>query len=89
MTVRERVEQLKSDDFVVNHKALGNTQLLEDDWIRIYKSKTRGNVDGMLYSCNREDIDFIPNDILDLEFDYVDCWMIGGNLASDMVLIQK
>lgn len=87
MKVRYRLDQLKQDNYIIYHKALGNNALMEDsDWIRIYKSKGNGCIDQFVYATDIKFIDSIPEEILDMEYDYEDSWMLGGYLSLDMVI---
>lgn len=85
MTIREALPNVIHNGFT-HHKALGNNApLLSDDWIRVYKGENC-LIDEMIYSCDYKDIEYIPDNILDLEFDLQDNWLIGGNLSVDFVI---
>ena len=87
MIIKDRLEQLKQDKFMVIHKIYPEgIQLQEFDWIRIYKSKNRGCIDDMIYSLDVRDINSIPNDILLMDYDEENCWMIGGYLSLDLII---
>jgi len=89
MTVKDRLEKLKNDNYMIYHKALKDTKMLEDDWIRIYKSKNHGCIDEGIYSCDVKDIDKIPDNIMNMEYDHEDSWVIGGDLSLDLVIDIK
>jgi len=50
------------------------------------KSKSHGSIDEMIHSLEVKEIDSIPNEILELEFDKEDSWIVGGFLSLDLVL---
>jgi hypothetical protein len=58
----------------------------DNDWIRVYKSQGNGCIDQFVYANNLKFIDSIPEDILDMDYDYEDSWMLGGYLSLDMVI---
>lgn len=44
MIVKERIQELIKDNFYVDHKALGKTQMHENlDYVRIYDKAKKGN----------------------------------------------
>lgn len=86
MRVKERLDYLK-DNYIVIHKIYPQgIKMEESDWIRIYKSKSSGCIDEMIYSLDVKDIDSIPNDILELEFDKEETWFVGGDLSLDLII---
>ena len=88
MTVRERLNKLKNDSYMVIHKLFPKgVELLPSDWIRIYKSKNYSCIDEAIYTLNVKDIDSIPESILDIEFDEEITWFLGGDLSLDLTII--
>jgi hypothetical protein len=87
MKVKDRIKKLKQDNFNIIHKIYPEGVKMEEfDWIRIYKSKSHGSIDEMIHSLEVKEIDSIPNEILELEFDKEDSWIVGGFLSLDLVL---
>lgn len=87
MKVRYRLDQLKQDNYIIKHKIYPEgIKMADSDWIRIYKSKGNGCIDQFVYATDLKFIDNIPEEILDIEYDYEDRWMLGGYLSLDMVI---
>lgn len=88
MTIRDGLKEIVKDG-KTSHKALGNdVKILDSDWIRVYKG-THGCIHSMIYNCDYNDIDLIPNEILDIEYDEQTNWMVGGDLSLDFVVYEK
>jgi hypothetical protein len=88
MTIREGLPTVIHNGLTY-HKALGNnTELLADDWIRVYTGENC-TIKDLLFSCDYKDVDNIPNNILDIEYDDQANWLIGGNLAVDFIIYNK
>jgi hypothetical protein len=88
MTIREALPNVIQNGFTY-HKALGNNvEMLSDDWIRVYKGEDC-LIDEMLFSCDYEDINSMPDEILDKEFDIQSNWLIGGNLSVDFIIKRE
>ena len=88
--VREELNRIISGGGFVKHKALSEeTQMLPNDWIRIYKSKDHGCIDELIWTCDYQEYDKIPQEFLDMEFDHIDTWLVGGYLALDFVIDIK
>jgi hypothetical protein len=83
MTIQERIIQLKKDNMFIYTKALGNnTELFPNDWICIWNGR-RG--DGKLvYSLDVKDMDTIPDEIMQREFDFEEGWFIGSEVSLDL-----
>jgi hypothetical protein len=87
MRVKDRLEKLKQDNYMINHKALGdNAEMFDNDWIRIYKSYDGDCIDEMIYAVDVKDMEEIPESVLNMEYDYEGIWLIGGVLTLDMVV---
>lgn len=87
MKVRDRLQQLKKDNYIIKHKLFPEGINLEEyDWLRVYKSKGNGCIDEMIYGIDVKDIDDVPEDILNIEYDNEGSYFIGGTLTLDMVL---
>lgn len=86
MIIKERIQELIKDDFYVNHKALGVTQMQEKlDYIRIYdKSKKFSAIQIINISKNMiSDIDKkLANSCVIKE----EVWLIGGEIALDLYI---
>ena len=87
MTIREALPSVIQNGLTY-HRALGNNvELFPDDWIRVYKGKS-GLINKMIYSCDYKDINSIPDEIMNLEFDSQSNWMVGGNLSVDFIITR-
>ena len=85
MTIRDMLPKVIHNRMTY-HEALGNNvELLPDDRIRVYKGDN-GVIHKMIYTCDYKDIALIPDEVLDLEFDIQDNWLIGGTLSIDFII---
>lgn len=87
-TVREIINEVKKYDNKTFHKALGNNvEVLPSDWLRVYRG---GDciIDELLYACDWKDIDSTPENILDIQVDLFNTWMIGGDLSLECVILR-
>lgn len=87
-TVREIIEEVKNNNNLTFHKSLGNNvEVLPSDWLRVYKG---GDciIDELLYSCDWEDVYLVPEEILDIQVDFFNTWLIGGDLSLDCVILN-
>lgn len=87
-TVRKIIDDVKQHNNMTFHKALGNNvEVLPTDWLRVYKG---GDclIDEMLYSCDWRDIGSTPEEILNIQVDFFNTWMIGGDLSLDCVILR-
>ena len=84
--VKERFQKLIKDDFYVDHKALGRTQMQENlDYVRIYdKAKQWNAIKIINVSSNMmSEIDKkLANSYLITE----KVWLIGGEIALDVYI---
>jgi hypothetical protein len=88
MTIREGLSSVIHNGYTY-HKALGNNaELLSDDWVRVYIGENC-RIKNLLFSCDYKDIDNIPENILDIEYDEQANWLIGGNLSVDFIIHDK
>lgn len=86
MIIKERIQQLIKNDFYVEHKALGRTQMQKElDYVRIYdKAKQWNAIQIINISSNMmSDIDKkLANSYLIKE----EVWVIGGEIALDLYI---
>lgn len=84
MTVREVLKNLYDNDFIVNHKLLGDTKMhMYHDLIRIrsidYKYHYAKEVLNVETQC-------LDDEILDLEVEKIETWLLGVDpLAYDII----
>lgn len=83
MTIKERLEKLKQDNFYVEHKALGKTQMIKDyDLVRIRRN---GTIQGVAVSDKV--IEDFNKDLLDRDIRKEEVWSLGGQeLALDLFI---
>lgn len=87
-TVREIISDIHKNDGKTSHKALGNNvEILPSDWFRVYRG---GDciINKLIYFCLWKDIGSIPKDILDIEIDMFNTWMIGGDLSCEFIILD-
>lgn len=87
-TVREIINEVKQYNNMTFHKALGNNvEVLSSDFLRVYKG---GDclIDELLYFSYWEDIDSTPEEILNMQVDFFNTWMIGSDLSLECVILR-
>lgn len=86
--VRDIIEDIRSHNGLTFHKALGNNvEILSDDWFRVYRG---GDciIEDKIYTCDWEDVDSIPDDVLNTKIDMYSTWLIGSNLSCDCIVLS-
>ena len=85
MNIRDGLNKVIKDGMTY-HKIMNEPiNLLDDDWIRIYKGKS-SMVNDLIFSCDYKDTDKIPKEILDMKYDTQANWFVGGNLSVDFII---
>lgn len=88
-TVREIINEVKNNNDKVFHKLLGNNvEICPTDWLRIYKGGDC-TINKLIYACDWKDIDLIPEEILNIQVNFFNTWLIGGDLSLDCVILEE
>lgn len=82
-TVRDILNKLRHDNFLVDHQVVKGLQLLPDDWFRVYKD-TPSN---FLCIVDIEDLGKISPTVLDTKIRFISIYLIGGYTAVDCILL--
>lgn len=86
MIIKERIQQLIKDDFYVDHKALGRTQMQEKlDYIRIYDKSKQFNAIQII-NISKNMISEIDKKLLNSCMIKEKTWLIGGEIALDLYI---
>lgn len=84
--VKERIQKLIKDDFYIDHKALGKTQMQEKlDYVRIYEKSKK--YDAMqIINVSKNMIFEIDKKLLNSYMIKEEVWLIGGEIALDLYI---
>lgn len=86
MIVKERIQKLIKDDFYVNHKALGNTQMQKElDYVRIYDKAKQYNAIQII-DISENMLSIIDKKLLHSYMIKEGIWLIGGDIALDLYI---
>lgn len=86
MIVKERIQKLIKDDFYIDHKALGKTQMQENfDYVRIYDKAKKGNAIQII-NINQNMISDIHKKLAKQYLIKEETWLIGGEIALDLYI---
>lgn len=86
MIIKERIQQLIKDDFHVNHKALGRTQMQKElDYIRIYDKAKQYNAIQII-EISEIMLSTIDKKLLNSYMIKEEVWLIGGDIALDLYI---
>lgn len=86
MIVKERIQKLIKDDFYIDHKALGKTQMQENlDYVRIYdKSKKWTAI--QIINISKTMVSDIDKKLANSYLIKEEAWLIGGEIALDLYI---
>ena len=84
--VKERIQKLIKDDFYIDHKALGKTQMQEKlDYVRIYdKSKKFSAI--QIINISKSMVSDIDKKLAHSYLIKEETWLIGGEIALDLYI---
>ncbi|MZK53487.1 hypothetical protein [Clostridium beijerinckii] len=86
MIIKERIQKLIKDDFYIDHKAIGKTQMQEKlDYVRIYdKSKKFSAI--QIINISKSMISDIDKKLANSYLIKEEVWLIGGEIALDLYI---
>jgi hypothetical protein len=84
--IKERIQKLIKDDFYINHKSLGRTQMQKElDYVRIYdKAKQYSAI--QIIDISENMISIIDKKLLHSYMIKEEVWVIGGDIALDLYI---
>jgi len=84
--IKERIQKLINNDFYIDHKALGKTQMQENlDYVRIYdKSKKWTAI--QIINISKSMISDIDKKLAHSYVIKEQTWLIGGEIALDLYI---
>lgn len=86
MIIKERIQKLIKDDFYVNHKALGRTQMQKElDYVRIYDKDKQYNTIQII-NISENILSDIDKKLLHSYIIKEQVWVIGGEIALDLYI---
>lgn len=86
MIIKQRIQQLIKDDFYVNHKALGVTQMQKElDYVRIYEKSKQWNAIQII-NISENMLSTIDKKLLNSYIIKEQVWLIGGEIALDLYI---
>jgi len=86
MIVKERIQELIKDNFYVDHKALGKTQMHENlDYVRIYDKAKKGNAIQII-NISKNMVSDIDKKLAKQYLIKEETWLVGGEIALDLYI---
>lgn len=86
MIVKERIQKLIKDDFYVDHKSLGRTQMQKElDYVRIYEKSKQWNAIQII-NISENMLSLIDKKLLNSYMIKEEVWLIGGDIALDLYI---
>jgi len=84
--IKERIQKLIKEDFYVDHKALGRTQMQQSlDYVRIYDKAKQFNAIQII-NISENMFSQINKKLLDSYMIKEQVWLIGGEIALDLYI---